>query len=238
MSRWSRAVRFALVACLLAAGLGLGLSQAAEDKEPNKKKQKVETKARPFRSATAVDFAGELKLDLRGLRTIGARIDQARLDPDPVALALIGKELEAAEKVSGKSASVKSEGLFKEAAGMAKARNGVDELKVVALLLGDAGKGLTEQAEKTAKEIEKRKGGEEDRGIVGNLTVKNHTLYTATVYINGFVSGTVGPLETKDFYVGAARGTTTNLRAVAVGVGEWDPQTVFEDVLNVVWDLK
>jgi len=236
MSKWSWG-RGAALLCGLCLLTNLGLRSAlADDKE--KKEQNIETKSAEAKDASSVNFAKDLGLSLAGLRTLGQRIDAARAEPDPVALALAAKELEAAEQVSGKKASLTSADLVKEAVQVARDRNIPDELKAVAKLVPDS-KELEEQAEKTAKEIQRRKDGETQKAITGTLTVHNHTRWYIDVHVNGFKRGTVAPFG--NFYVGVYDWPrmTTRLFGRAPGVNiTWGPAFISQDFNHYNWHLR
>jgi len=237
MSKWSWG-RGAALLCGLCLVTGLGLRGAlADDKE--KKELKIESKAAEAKDATSVNFSKDLGLSLGNLKTLGQRIDAARAAPDPVALALAAKELEAAEQVSGKKASLTSADLVKEATELARLRNMPDELKAVAKLIPD-GKGLEEQAEKTAKEIQRRKEGETPKSITGYLKVVNTTRWYIDIYVNGFKRVTVAPFHYVDnIYVGDPAWTYTRLYGAAPGTTlTWGARDVGpENYAHYTWTL-
>jgi hypothetical protein len=94
-------------------------------------KQVVSSKAVQERVAASVNFQKELGLSYPSLRTLGARIDAARQAPDPVTLAHAASELDVAEKVSGKKASITAPEILAEAAKLASLRKQEAELKAV-----------------------------------------------------------------------------------------------------------
>ena len=207
------------------------------DEKDEKKEQKIEAKAVEAKDAASVNFAKDLGVALAGLRTLGQRIDAARAEPDPVALALAARELDAAEQVGGKKASLTSADLVKEAVGLARDRNMPDELKAVAKLVPD-GKELEEQADKTSKELDRRKQGEKPKAIVGTLTVHNHTRFYINVFVNGHNRGTVAPFS--NFYVGVYDWPHNTTRLVARAPGltlTWGPNLVSQDYNHYNWHL-
>jgi hypothetical protein len=156
------------------------------------------------KSAATVDFAKVLGIDSPSLLCLGAKIEEARSAPDPFALAVCAKELAAMETASGKTASIKSEDLLKEAVEMAKVRDQPEELKSIAALLGDSGKELAEQAEKTEKALAADAAnapGDKGRGITGSLIVINHTPKRLYIAINFQAVGIVGPMSEASFSI-------------------------------------
>jgi hypothetical protein len=181
-----------LIGCAILGGMVL--PGAAQEKKPVAPGKKFEFKGEKYTPASTIDFGGELGLPLQALTTLGGRIEAAREAPDPVALAVAGLELAAAEKVSGKKAGLSSESLFKEVAGLARDRGHSKELLMVAELLND--KDLRAEADKAARrekdEAELAKAGETPRGT-RYLRIWNRTQECAKVYVNGEFLGRVEP---------------------------------------------
>jgi hypothetical protein len=242
MRNWSRLPSAKLAGCfLLVTGLlASGLLARAGDEKDAKQGQTIETKAAKRASAAATNFASALGLGLERLQTLGARIDQARRAPDPVALALLAKELAVAEEVAKKQARLKAGDLLKEAVEVAKARNRPEELRVVALLAnGDAKDELARQADRADKQIEARKSGERQKGIQNVLHVDNRTGYYITIYVNWIRRGTVGPWGDIYVYVGDSPYDTTVLAGDAEGTPYyWGPKLVSGSVNNYTWTLN
>src|SRR6201999_758024 len=92
-------------------------------------KQVIKTKPTKVTSAASVKFRKDLGLPLTSLGTLGSRIDAARRAGDPVTLAHAASELHVAEKVSGKTASLPSQQLIKEAAELATVRKQSKEMQ-------------------------------------------------------------------------------------------------------------
>src|SRR5262249_38409355 len=153
----------------------VGGDDKGETKVP-KKATKIETKSKAAETALTVDFAKELGLSFPTLTTLGARIEQARQQADPVALGLAARELKVAEKVSGKQAAVTADKLAEEAVEMARQRFNKAELLAVAMLTGEAGKKLIEIAEKA---------GEKSRGIQRQLHADSRVNATIDVFVDG-----------------------------------------------------
>ena len=210
-----------LVMCgfVLAAGLVALAPNAAEagKEKGGGKGAKLESKAGTAPSALTVCFTKELGLGFPSLATLGVRIEQARDQADPVCLALAGRELAVAEKVSGKQASVKADDLLKEAVELAKLRSDPAELKAVALLAGKMGGDLTAlamRAEKTLAEAKKdRESGVKTRGIMGELHTDSRVNATISVYVDGRFMGTMGPFGDLYTFIGQTAGETTYLQA-------------------------
>ena len=98
----------------------LGLtSVASADEKPPEEQEQIVAKAEKVGRARFIDFASELGLPLASLDSLGERIDNARFEADPVELASIAKILGAAERATGKKASLTSEKISAEAAALA-----------------------------------------------------------------------------------------------------------------------
>ncbi len=224
----------ALVAC---AGLAVAMAVAGEE-APKKaapgapaggKGTPLESKAEKVQCASTVNFAKDLGLSFPSLTTLGSRIEQARNQADPVSLALDARELGVAEKVSGKTAAIKSEDLLKEAAELAKLRYNPAELKAVAMLAGKvgAGKDLVAVAEKAEKDhadaIKAKASGEKTRGIQGRLHVDSRVPNTGImVYVDGRYVGTMGPMGDIYPYIGQTPWETTYLSARSYDGRTWN----------------
>jgi hypothetical protein len=207
--RWTLGVSLVACGCLLAAlsSRAVGGDDKGDTKVP-KKATKIETKSKAGESALTVDFAKELGLGFPTLTTLGARIEQARQQADPIALALAARELQVAEKVSGKQAAVKADKLTEEAVKMAKQRYNSAELKAVAMLTGEAGTKLAEYAEEAA-----RKEAEKTRGIQRQLHADSRVNATIDVFVDGRYIGTMGPFGDLYRWIGQSPWETTYLRA-------------------------
>lgn len=182
-----------------------------------KKVMKLESKAEQGKSALTVNFAKELDLGFPSLATLGARIEQARSQSDPVSLAFAARELAVAEKVSGKQAAVTSGELIKEAIETAKHRYDATELKALALIADKSSKelkGLAEKAHVAAVEAQKaRESGEKTRGIQGRLHADSRVGTTIDVFVDGRHVGTMRPFGDIFPYIGQTPWETTYLSA-------------------------
>jgi len=206
LKRLSAAVLFVLFA-------GFTLSSGADPKPDDKTKEATSTpeKTEP---ATTINFIKALDLHFDSLATLGSRIEEARKNADPVALATCANYLAAAETASGKKASLTAEALTKEAVDLAKLRDESAELKAVATLVKDASAELMPLAEKAAKrEADERaafKSGERPRGIMGYVTAVNNTGYRIYVWEDGHELGWVNPYDTYTFNVRIGHGPNHN----------------------------
>src|SRR5215470_586327 len=181
----------------------LTAQQAKTDKGDPEDVQVVKTKATPTPAAASVNFRKELKLPFDSLATLGSRVDAARRKPDPVALAHAANELGVAEKVSGKTASITSKQLAKEAAELAAQRRQVHELNAVAevtqqMALEEENTVLLKKAIAEAKAT----AAQEKRDFEANLeptwkprkvVVNNYTTEYLDVYVNGNYKTQVQP---------------------------------------------
>src|SRR5262249_48606057 len=108
-------------------------AQAQDKKEDpsTQDPQVVDSKAQKGKPASAIDFRKELQLPYPTLGPLGARIDTARRQSDPIALGNAASELSLAEKVSGKQASLTSNALLRESIQLAKLRRENVELQAM-----------------------------------------------------------------------------------------------------------
>jgi hypothetical protein len=196
----------------------------------------VETKKSDAVAASSVDFAKDLGLDFPSLKGFGAKIDEARMAADPVALATDAKELAALEKVSGKTAGIKSDDLAKEAVELASRRYQATELRAVALILGDtAGAAklddVAAKAETAAASAAKDKAaGVKQMGIGGSLHVDSRVDRWLSIYVNGVYVGQVRPGGDGIMYVGNNPYLTTLLEARDAFGNHW--VTYVNDAVN------
>jgi hypothetical protein len=177
--------------------------------------EKAESKLEPGKLAAAVNFSKELGLQLSYLSSIGREIDQARLTPDPVALWTAAQALGAAEKASGKKASITADTLRKEAVDLAQMRGYSGELAVVAELVTD--KAAKEGLQKSLADAEKRDAaakkalasGEKQKELFDTLTVANHSGECLRIFVSGRYVGEAHQGQTTSFYVHDHNNPTT-----------------------------
>lgn len=206
-------VKHLTAAALFVLFAGLTPSRGADPKPDAKTKEAASTpeKTEP---ATTINFIKDLDLHFESLATLGGRIEEARRNADPVALATCATYLAAAETASGKKASLTADALTKEAVELAKLRDESAELKAVAALDKDASAELTPLAEKAAKrEADERaafKSGERPRGIKGYVTAVNNTGYRVYVWEDGHELGWVNPYDTYTFNIRIGHGPNHN----------------------------
>ena len=99
-----------------------GPAQPPKPDDPTAEKQVVSTTPTKATPAAAVKFRKDLNLPYPSLTTLGGRIDAARRAGDPVTLAHAASELNVAEKVSGKTTTLRSWQVLREAAELAGLR--------------------------------------------------------------------------------------------------------------------
>jgi hypothetical protein len=224
-------------ALLLALAALMGATVAVEADDTAKKRENKEMKltCRKVTPAATVNFAGDLELNFASLKKLGSRIDSAREQVDPVDLVSAAIELAAAEKVSGKTSSIKAADLLKEGLDLAKLRRHPDELKAIALLVTD--KEQKEELQVLAKEAKKRLAGlkantGKSKGITGTLYIVNRTRHTIHIAINGEARGHVMPWNTRGFFVGDSDFDQTTMNAWAAGGFSWGPYTFRQRHVN------
>jgi len=231
------------------AGSAVAVRGYAEDRPAKADKAEKGVKRKELRDdkkkaelASKVDFAAALDLDLQGLSTLGTRIDEARLQANPIALILLGKELGAMEEVSGKKASLTAAKLLEEGREAVGYRNQPAELRTAAKLLGKdaAAQKLVAQADAADKAGEERAKPKTavSKGITEYLTVNNHTKWYIRVYVNGYYKGVMAPYDSASVYVGDGPYDTTKLYAYAPGTTySWGPRYVTGAVGDFAWNL-
>jgi len=257
MSAFTRTLRLSL-AVVLCAGVALLPSVSGGEKGEKEAppaggkvsgevgkggKKVIESKGEAKPSAVTVDFPKALGLDFPVLTGLGARIEQARDQGDPVGLAAAARELAVAEEVGGKQAAVKSADLYKEAIEMAKRRAVPQELKAVAKLAGKAAdsKSLEMEAKRAeahiAKLLEDRKDpNSKTRGIMGQLHVDSRVNAFIRVYVDGRYVGSMGPFGDIYPFIGQTPEETTFLSARSNDGRTWN-NAVGRAVRNFTWVL-
>ena len=206
--------RFSSLAALALVGALSVTAFTAEDPkkpDPTGDQQVIKTKATKAKPAAAVPFRKELGLSFDSLGTLGTRIDRARRAGDPVALGHAAGELDLAEQVSGKTASVTSKQLLTEAAELANLRKQNAELQAVLLMsrkitlaqdqMTDLKKNIEAaqaQAEEAKRSFQKN---EEPAFAPRKLVVNNYSTQYVDVQVNGYLKGQVDPGTSKVFTI-------------------------------------
>lgn len=189
---------------------------------------------------TSVDFPVELDLPFESLATLGARIEQARHNADPVGLAVCARELAAAEAASGQHTTLTSEMLDAEVDEMVRQRFRSQELLAVSRLVSntelsqDLAQLAKQAAEAEQKQREAAEAGEMSRGI-RTLIVRNHSKQFARVYVNGSFAFSVQPYGRAYGTVGTY-GDETCLKARGASGGYWH-QDVAGQWREWTWNL-
>jgi len=228
-------------------GIGVATICPAQDTPKgggDKSQQKtVQLKLEKFKQASSTNFASSLKLPFESLASLGFRIEQARKDSDPVALAALANELGVAEKVSGKKADVTSADLAKEATELASLRGVPEELQALVLMTSDtsAQSRLNTQLE-AAKQLRARRaadakaaaGGSGDaaspQSLRGTVQVINLTDDELEIRINGFRSGRSFANSSIFLTFFDVPGGTTRLEAISFFEGLKAFKTIEQDV--------
>jgi hypothetical protein len=209
----------------LAACLGLASSALAQGGNGEGPTLTTKGKTGKYQLATTIDFRKAFGLPFEGLATLGGRIEQARQHSDPVCLAVLSRELEAAEEASGKTAGLTSDALEREAVELAEARASSPELRAIRVLIDDesAKKKLGALAAKATdfekEQSEKARSGERSRGITGSVFVVNHADEVVQITVNGFVRGYVPAGQTMAFFVGDSVFGRTQLKGIGLDGG-------------------
>jgi hypothetical protein len=211
-SRATAGLLLAALATLLAFSLlsFAGANQAKDDPAAADK-EKIDTTATPRPSAAGVKFRKELGLNDPALSTLGARIDAARRAHDPVALGRLTNELAAAEKASGKTASVTSKELAKQAAELAKMRRKESELQALIasqqqITGADDTIAILQQTLSDAKAAAKADSeairmNQEPTWQARKIIVNNYTSQYIDVWVNGSYKVQVSPGMSQSFLI-------------------------------------
>jgi len=209
---------YRIVTLLAVTGLACALAvpgAGAFDKKKADKSEDLTKGTKESEAAAAVHFDTAFGLSFPSLSTLGTRIAQARVASDPVGLALAAKELEVAEKVSGKHASLTAKDLMSEAVELGKLRKDEQELKALRELVSSDDK--TKEEFKTAildaaKEAKVRSAalgkGEEPRGIRARLIVHNYRNNPLYLSYNGYSVGSVPRRSSRSFSINDTSGAS------------------------------
>jgi hypothetical protein len=193
-------IMFALMVAGTAC-FALSPGMAGDEKSPKKLESKKE-------AAEAIpDFAKAFSTGLESNGTLASRLKQARFDGQPLTLALIAKEIQVNETVSGKKASITAEAVQKEAVELAKLRLKAAELKAIALFTQDKDlkKELSALAKKASEDESERialfksSKGEMDTRGPKHLRVNNNTEVRVHIRANGHHLGWVEPFSVYTF---------------------------------------
>jgi hypothetical protein len=239
-----------LVRIAVAVALGLvapALADNPKKPDPKDDKQVVDTKAEKRATATGVDFKKELNLPFQSLGTLGARIESARRQHDPVGLAHTANELAVAEKVSGKKATVTSSALMKEAAELAQLRREAAELKATLEVAQQVSseetlvKNLKESiatADKLTKDETRQVQMNEEPTGPRKLLINNYTPQYVDIWINGFYKMQVPPGQSK-WCVIEHKWNPTVLKAYGNDDSTtWGPRYIWGTFKTYTWNLN
>jgi hypothetical protein len=222
--------------------------QTKKDDATPEDKQVVDSKASQRPAASTVNFRKELNLPLDSLGTLGSRIETATRKPDPVALAHLANELNVAEKVSGKTASVTSKAVLQEAAELAKVRKQEAEMKALLqvtnqmmfqendLALQRKDLALAQEQIKADKAAFDSK--QEPTSAPRKVIVNNYTTQILDVYVNGYLKTTVQPGSTQVITV-EHRWNPTVLKAYGnEDTNVWGPRYVWGKFDKYTWNIN
>jgi hypothetical protein len=224
-----------------------GDEPAKKDDPASQDQQVVRSKPTARTPATAVNFRKELNLPFASLGTLGSRVEAARRAPDPVALAHAASELAVAEKVSGKTASITSRQLMKEAAELAALRKQTAELKAVyeaahQVQVEETGvaylKNAIEQAEAiTKQDRESFQRNEQPTATPRQLVVNNYTAQYLDIYVNGNLMTQVQPGLSQVITI-AQRWNPVVVTAYGnEDTMNWGPRTIWGRFTKYTWNI-
>jgi hypothetical protein len=219
-----------------------------KDDPASQDQQVVKSKAVPKPAAASVNFKKELGLPYPSLGTLGARIDAARRAPDPVALAQAASELNVAEKVSGKQASITSPEVLAEAAELASLRKQEAELKAVlqvsnqVMFAEDRVASLRKQIAlaqaQTKADQQAFQTNQEPSAAPRQVVVNNYTTQYLDVYVNGFYKVQVLPGSSQVITL-EHRWNPTVLTAYGnEDMGTWGPRYIWGQFNRYTWNIE
>ena len=237
----------AVLGCL--ALVSLVTAEQVKKEDPAAADQQVVSSkptARP--AASSVNFRKELNLPFASLGTLGPRIESARRAPDPVALAHAANELAVAEKVSGKTASLTSKQLLKEAAELASLRKQEAELKAVlqtsnqVMAAEEDVTSLKQQIalaqSQTKADQEAFQRNEEPTSAPRQVVVNNYTTQYLDIYVNGYYKAQVPPGQSQALTV-EHRWNPTVLKAYGnEDINVWGPRYLWGRFTKYTWNIN
>jgi hypothetical protein len=232
--------------------LTLAAANRAEDPKKDdpasQDEQVVKSTAVPRPAAASINFKKELGLPYPSLGTLGAHIDAARRAPDPVALACAASELDVAEKVSGKKASLTSPEVLAEAAELASLRRQEAELKAVlqvsrqVLLAEERVASLRRQVAaaqaQTRADQQALQMKQEPSVTPRQVVVNNYATEAVEVYVNGYYQTIVLPGGRQVISI-EHRWNPTVLRAVGNwDLSTWGPRHIRGQFKEYTWNIE
>lgn len=236
-----------LLGCLALGPLVAGQQAKTGDQAPDEQ-QVVATKATKTPAASSINFRKELKLPFDSLTTLGSRIDAARRKPDPVALAHCASELATAEKVSGKTASLTSKQVAKEAAELAGLRKQEQELNAVLhvneqmMMEQDNILKIKQDIAAAQKQMQDDKRAWESRQEPTwkprKVVVNNYTTEYLDIYVNGNYKVQVQPGMQQTFMI-EHRWNPTILKAYGnEDVNTYGPRSIWGRFETYTWNIE
>lgn len=242
-------------ATLALALLGLftlaALDRADDPKQADpaaKDEQVVKSTAVHKTPAASINFKKELGLPFPTLGTLGSRIDAARRAPDPVALANAAAELNVAEKVSGKTASLTSKQVLQEAAELASLRKQEAELKATLHVANQVmfeedrvtalRKELAAAQQQTRQDQQAFQMNQEPTWTPRTVVVNNYTTQYVDVYVNGSYKVQVLPGSQQTIVI-EHRWNPTVLTAYGnEDIDTWGPRYIWGQFTKYTWNIN
>ncbi len=247
MLRHRAKAALAVLGFLMLATLN-GAAEPGKADPAGEDQQVVKSTANAQAPAAAVNFRKDLNLSYPSLSTLGARIDAARRAPDPVALAHTASELNVAEKVSGKAASLTSKQVLTEAAELATLRKQEAELKAVLQVsnqvmfeedrVASLKKEIALAQAQTKADQEAFKMNQEPTSTARKVVVNNYTSQYLDVWVNGYPKGQVQPGSTLVLTI-EHRWNPTVLKAYGNDdMNNWGPRYIWGRFDKYTWNIN
>jgi hypothetical protein len=219
-----------------------------KDDPASQDQQVVRSKAVPKPAAACVNFQKELGLSYPSLLTLGARIDAARRAPDPVALAQAASELDVAERVSGKKATITSPEVLAEAAELASLRKQEAELKAVLqvskqVMLADERVASLKQEIATTRaqtRADQRalQANQEPSTPPRQVVVNNYTTQFVYVYVNGLYEAVVAPKASQAIVIEHRLSPTVLTATGGEDLNTWGPRHIWGKFDKYTWNIE
>ena len=206
-----RTATFLVLAGLLTSGTTLFAQEPAATDPAGDEPQEYSSAPTAVTPAASVPFRNQLGLPYPTLGTLGGRIDAARRAGDPVAMAHAASELDVAEKVSGKTASLTSKQVLAEAAELASVRKRTadtsavlkvsESLAVAEENLADMKKQLAFSQNMAAQDEKSLAEKLEPTSAPRKILVNNYSTQYIEIQVNGFIRGQVLPGASRTFTI-------------------------------------
>ncbi len=233
---------------LLVVGSVLVADDPPKEDPAAQHKQVVESKVVHKPGAASIKFRSQLNLPFRSLDTLGSRIAEARHAHDPVALANAASELHVAEQVSGKTATLTSTQLLKEAAELAALKRKVAELEAVSRVADQVQQQsvvatiLQQNIALAKQQVQADKAAiqtnEEPTWKVRRLVVNNYGTDYVDMYVNGSFKVTIAPGMQQTCYIEHRWNPVVVTAYGNQDIDTWGPRYIWGRWDKYTWNIR